>query len=683
MSNKKIIIKKHTRNNTPKYAFGLENALGLSGMAMPMLGKSAEESAAGGFLSGAAGGASMGAALGPWGAAAGGVIGGVTGIFSAGKKRRARQRLEKKQAEDKQRVIDVRAFQNQMAMNNEEAIDFEMSNPIIPTFKNGVEGYNGKAFVNNKEMIQYPNGKSKSVIDNSGKVDNVLTNLPAGSSVFSDDLKTKDGKTFAEKAKQLESIRNKGYKNRDPFALQSQELNNAYVDSELEKLKQEQAMARNTNNGKTIPKYKLGTEGKRRLPGSANPQGDWQSFQYPNVFDTGLGLGYVAPEVEVSAIAPSKSPGLLSRDANLANNQFGAISAGINSVRSNMNTPKPTQGRPAGSADPQGRWEDFQYPNVFPTYDFGNTTQAVQPTMGPEAIQNVITEQQNIVPVEQPVPATKSKRSVSYSKSSKVAPIAPVTGDRNFAPIERTQFAPMVTPKMNASVSVPKSDNVTEDVKALMGNPSKPRKEAPNFNFSKGLNSAAEVLTDYLSLSPYRYNVSEGNKDYDIVTPQSNVYEPTINNKLRARRISMTPIMERAQKNRSIGRYNAQNMTGSGQNMAYNLAANAMYDRTQIDALQQAQHMNNQYVSEYAQVMAGLGAQQAQYNTYAEDMTARNKATRDAYRSTAASQLGQFAQNKMQMINKNNKNKGLLEALKPLLKEGYDQATLNRILGNS
>lgn len=519
-SDKLLTMNKKNKKNIPAHAFGLEAFSQVAGSAIPMIAGMAGENDFTNSLSSVATGAAQGAAFGPIGIAAGGALGAVSSIFS--NRQRRLQKRRQREAVEKQDIL--RTQSNLNAVSNEMATDFELKNPIVPTFNYGGTTYSNLAYVDDNEIIQYPNGDTKKVVDKSGKTDNVLTKLPNNTTVFSDAMNVPGTqRTYAEQAEKLTKIQDRKYKNQDRFARTSKELNDKFVDKEMNKLKMNQFIKKQmTGRGKQA--FKLGT------PAHAN---------------------------------------------------------GI---------------------------EDIQWNSIF--------------------------AQQN------PDPGNISPISIS----------------------SMIPKAPSITNVINQ-----------KSVSSAMGTfPQKSAEESSSTfgNIGGGIQNA---LTDYLSLSPYRYNTSEGNT-YDVVDTINNPYANSINRTMRARRISMTPIRESINRQRAISRANARNITGTGQNMAYNLASEAMANRMEADAIVNNQQLNNQYDADYSNTLNNLGQQYANSTAYAQDMTARNKAAAANMRGEASRELKQWAQNKALMGNQARRDKGLLGALTPFLREGFDSTSLQNIL---
>lgn len=632
----KKIIRKSANKNTPRYAFGVENALSMAGFAAPLAGSNDITNIAGGAI----GGATAGMSLGPIGASIGGLVGGVAGIFKSRSQKRAEESRKRMQKEATQRAIDVRAFQHNLGRSEEMAMEFEADNPIVPTFKYGTEG---NAQVNNNEVIQYPNGRMKQVQDNSGIVDNVSTVLPNDTSVFSDDIIMKDGKSIAAHAKKYQLIKDKKYASNSKFAQQSKKLNDAHADKNLERLKMHQSSYREANNIPTGGSYQYGTEapGLGRMASRLKSRdASWRDAGRVNV-PIGTDLNQIYKDIfAVPGLNNSSSP--------------------KSNILPEVSVTAPRISKKSGPIDlylpADAPIYNSNIPNAIPNQSIGD----IQPLM--------------------PTQTTASKKVLSRGGSPKtVAPIQQVAADPNsIAPLRQG------VPQMNASAPVsingiiPQSTSDIPTAGVTKSLKSDGNKEP--LNFGSILNAGQSLLTDHLSLAPYRYNKEKGNEVAETVVPEYNRYGSTINKAMRSRRINDTAAMEMNRRQKSIQRSNASKISGSGQGAAYGLAGDVILDRQQQDVLQQNQQVNNAYVGEYANTLMNLGGQMAQANTYAEDANARNRAARDSHRAAAAEGLSGFAQNKMQMLNKSRNNKAKLAALTPLLKEGLSKRDIDELL---
>ena len=151
----------------------------------------------GSILTGALQGGMGGAALGPYGIAAGALIGGITGFFNGEKEEEAAKQQEEA------------LKQQQSAMH--QPIDLSYANAFIPTFAMGglMPGMQPNAELEKEEVTQSPDGSMLKVNAPTHSQGGIQLPLQHGTMVFSDRLKTEDGKTYAEVADELRKKRAK------------------------------------------------------------------------------------------------------------------------------------------------------------------------------------------------------------------------------------------------------------------------------------------------------------------------------------------------------------------------------------------------------------------------------------------------------------------------------------------
>ena len=180
----------------PAYAFGLDQAGQLASIAGTTLQGTGNETMAtiGGTLSGAASGLAVG---GPIGAVVGGAAGLASGLIGGAAKRRAAR---------KARIAKQQQFSMNNSLSNTAEIQQEAAdeNDLAYTFANGGILPSNLAYVDDGEVIRYPNGDTANVPEQGQSTDQNLVNLPQESAILSDKLKLKqlNGKTPAEYYKQ-------------------------------------------------------------------------------------------------------------------------------------------------------------------------------------------------------------------------------------------------------------------------------------------------------------------------------------------------------------------------------------------------------------------------------------------------------------------------------------------------
>ena len=195
-------------------------------------------------------------------------------------------------------------------------------------------------------------------------------------------------------------------------------------------------------------------------------------------------------------------------------------------------------------------------------------------------------------------------------------------------------------------------------------------------NVLGGLENAAYTMG---SLAPMIYNLKRGNERPDFVAPNMNPYASNITSSMAKRRVDLDPLYAANRRATRIANYNANNMTGTGQNMAFRLA-NAAAERTaNTETNLRAQQINNDYMSQEADVLNNLGQQMVRERNYSDDLNRKNiERTRD-FTATGLSQLNEWSQ--MQQLSKNRKESDSkkYDIWKQLAKYGLSQADLKNI----
>ena len=150
------------------------------------------------------------------------------------------------------------------------------------------------------------------------------------------------------------------------------------------------------------------------------------------------------------------------------------------------------------------------------------------------------------------------------------------------------------------------------------------------------------------------------------------------------RRANVQPAIEANRRARAIANYNAANVNANtGMNLALRsqLAANEYAQNADIYA--NRDNTNNAYLGEYANTLNNLGQQYVQSSTLANDLNARNRAKARDYASSAASQIGQWAQVKEQMKNQYNRDLMMLPFLSNFLSQGFTQEQVDELVNRT
>lgn len=245
--------RKKINRQVPTYKFGLDQVGALANIAGTTLQGTGNETMGtiGGTLSGAASGLAVG---GPIGAVVGGVTGLASGLLGNAAKKRAIATANRKKGQQ----IN---FNSALANTAEMQQEYNEENPLAYTFANGGIMPTNLAYVDDGEVIRYPNGNTVNVPEQGQQTDQNLVNLPQNSAILSDKLKLKQlgGKTPAEYYKQKAAKVSYGT---DQFAENSAKLNKQNNDNLYRNLlsmqAQENKLKGNKIGTKNIPTYANG-----------------------------------------------------------------------------------------------------------------------------------------------------------------------------------------------------------------------------------------------------------------------------------------------------------------------------------------------------------------------------------------------------------------------------------------
>lgn len=209
------------------------------------------------------------------------------------------------------------------------------------------------------------------------------------------------------------------------------------------------------------------------------------------------------------------------------------------------------------------------------------------------------------------------------------------------------------------------------------------------------------LLGNAAALTPTLYNTIKGFGSYDTVDPYyvngSRFYNALGNQAIRKmtnRRYNIQPELEENRVQTNIGRYNTRKYnTNTGANLASDVALVAGRMRADANAWAKKNNMDNQYLAEEAQMMANIGAQNANaerfaYSNnmnerrYAQDYNARSKANRDNMLATGLTQLSDYAQNAMLMRNQRNRDMSGLDLWRLFASLGMSDSNIKEILNS-
>lgn len=634
-------MKKNSKNKKkiPAYAFGIDqiNTLGsisqLLGTGMQAASdETSNANIAGSTFSGLGAGASAGAVLGPIGAGIGAAVGGIGGLVKG--------IFNKKAIEEKERK-ERTAQATQLGLNNAAAVtqDYYADNGLAYTFENGGVLPN-LAYLDNNEIVRDINGNIAKVPNNKPGTDNHLVNSTTLDSVLSDKIKRPGtNRTFAQEGKRLANM-SKESKGKDIFAQNSNKLNKINANKAYEALLAEQEAVKAKKGikpkKKSIPAYE---DGEETIFGNIFNS----VFKRKDVPSKSEMLDKVAENLK-ERIPDFNTPyNAFVKDVFDPNNWFN----GYNNWAENI-TPMPG-------------------PSVGRTYKYNTNNESEVDGVSyadPKPAGMKEYPRAESVRTVQPVKKSTTKTTNTSKPNLYQAPLWQMESvtDPTLQPI----YTGLPEAKMLQLEEM--SDPVLQPVETTN---SKGKFNKPNFDLSGNL----------LELTPTLSNFITGLRKPEYESTVVNPYSSSIIRSMAKRRANVQPAIEANRRARAIANYNAANVNANtGMNLALRsqLAANEYTQNANIYA--NRDNTNNAYLGEYANTLNNLGQQYVQSSTLANDLNARNRAKARDYASSAASQIGQWAQVKEQTKNQYNRDLMMLPFLSNFLSQGFTKELVDELV---
>ena len=256
--------------------------------------------------------------------------------------------------------------------------------------------------------------------------------------------------------------------------------------------------------------------------------------------------------------------------------------------------------------------------------------------------------------------------------------ISPKSNTKGYAlgtPLQQV-INPLTTGLLNAKSSV-NINNVIPNTYSYPTNTND--QQSSGFNFNSTLKGLENGVYGLASLSPVLYNLSRGNKTPDYVAPNNNPYAGSILDTMSRRNIDLQPMYDMNRRATNIANYNANNITSTGQNMAFRLANAAASRTANTDVAMKAQQLNNDYLGQRADMMNNIGQQYVREQNYSDDLNRRNQERTKEFTATALSQLNEWGQTKQLSNNRKLSDSQKYEIWKQLAKYGISQADLSNI----
>lgn len=621
--------KKTIKKKAPAYAFGIEDALSLAniagGITQGLSDEFSKGDVAGQTISGAASGAMTGLSVGgPIGAAIGGVGGLLGGLFGARKRRKEAQRRAR-----------IKENQQEVAMGKSNAATAEQlyweDNALASTFENGGI-LPDLAYVDNNEIIRDDAGNIMQVPNSKPGTDNHLIDASNLDSVLSDKLKRPGtNKTFAQEGKELVKMTKKS-KGNDRFARTSDMLNSRHANIKYNQLLDEQEAVKAKKGIKPkvkgIPAYE---DGKNRWGGLRSIE-EQKALAFRSLKNRSLKKDPDTTTNESDQMPDYNMLLNLNLDARFPEMEKVLNDRGYSPVLTNWMKSQTTN---------QKLGYPFYWHNIGITTEWANED-------APD------------------VTAT----SVSATPKGKATKSTPAQSTPERAPITKRALPDL--PQKWLDVVNRKADLVTPKgkLKVLTTNPRDPKTN--KLDFDPG---------NLAGLEPVLYNFVRSLQDPEIEDPVLNPYAGAVNRAMARRRLNIEPTLAANRRSRAINRQNMARLNpNTGMNLAYgNQLATAEYAQNAATYANR-DNANNQYLGEYADMMNNLGQQYVQNTVLTNDLNARNRAAARNFGSTAAGQLGQWSQNRVQMRNQARRDAQLLPYLEDYLNAVTNVAKSNKLI---
>ena len=177
----------------------------------------------------------------------------------------------------------------------------------------------------------------------------------------------------------------------------------------------------------------------------------------------------------------------------------------------------------------------------------------------------------------------------------------------------------------------------------------------PSFLDRLGSVNTKNTLDTISELAPAAYNIGQGlfgKTDKYNYRDYTNPYIGDIRSTMRNRRYNIQPELDTNRVTQATYNYNLRNAGASRSQLQGGLEAGST-SRMRMDSAARAQqnNMNNQYLSEQAQMDYGLGENISKLKHYGYEANLRNRGAKKNYLSTGLSQLQQYSQMKKLMKN--------------------------------
>lgn len=251
------------------------------------------------------------------------------------------------------------------------------------------------------------------------------------------------------------------------------------------------------------------------------------------------------------------------------------------------------------------------------------------------------------------------------------------------------------TEKLVRAYTQPLANSIIADQASVISNSNKARyKNGKNF-FKSTLEFAGKNIMPVTSaigtVMPSIWNMFKGSEKPETVNYNelysANEYAAPALNRMAKRRYNVNPEIEALVGLESRQRYNARRLGSEGGiNRAMDIAGALSLARQMSDVYAKKQNIDNDYISQEAQMMASLGAQEASNRTAAMrsayDINARNRATQQAYTQAGLTGFSNYAQQLQKDANRKIMDDARLRVLQNYYKLGTTNSNIDYILGS-
>ena len=503
------------------------------------------------------------------------------------------------------------------------------------------------AYVDDGELISTPDGDITKIPEEGKPTDSNLVDLPVGSRILSDKLKVPGTKkTFAQLGEEM--MATKKSKFNDIYAQNAaklNEMNNKSIHDQLFEIQETVKAKRNIKpKSKTIERFGDGggneTQGIVRIGNTFYNLGDTVSYKGKEYILTGRNEMTPIDNHDMSASTETTRNG---------DSYWSRLWKGLKKLSNSYDGIDPNV---ILKATRNNNWLLLEKNIGAPAVDL---------IMGPIVDPITSLEPVNITTTTKTKPAVKASKPVT--KSEPTIPTPPAVEQVWDVDLPELTMAGLPNIK-GKGVNAPTPSKVK--VQPIKAKPAKRSINVPDLE---------QIGSGIASLVPI---ISNLNAKPEYQDPNYNPYADAILNTMRNRRYNINPALRDIQRNRAIANYDASQMnTNTGANLAFRLQNAVNTNRAIADARAYESNVNNQYLSDYANMLNNLGQQWANETTRVDDANMANRAAARNIRRAGLSGLSQWAQSRELMRNQRERDNAMLELYRDFLSQGFTDSTMS------